>query len=319
MDYLVTVIVPVFKAEKYVERCAHALFNQSFRSIEYVFVDDCSPDYSIDIIQRVASFYPNRTDSIRYIRHFKNKGVAAARNTGLFESNGDFILFCDSDDWMECNAVQKMYEAAVSTGADIVWSDFYYTYINYEIRSRQKNKTENIECIKLLLSEKMHGGLWNKLVKRTLYKDHDITFKEGFNIWEDLRVCIQLFFYARNVAYLPEALYHYVQYNAASLCAGFAVEGLHDTIGNTESIICFLSQKGMHSNELNYLKLAAKRNLLVGTSRRSFIRWRLIYPEANKYILSYRTLPMRLRLVGWFAAHKWWTMVNFWIFFKKRI
>ena len=322
MDYLVTVIVPVYKVEKYIERCARALFEQTFRSIEYIFVDDLSPDDSMEIVRRVASWYPARRNAIRCVRHFKNRGVAAARNTGLHEANGDYIAFCDGDDWMEPDAIEKMYEAAVRTEADVVWTDFYYTYSGYEKVSVQKNKPVGMECIKALLCEKMHGGLWNKLVKRNLYEQYDICFLAGLNVWEYLRVCVQLFYYADKVAYLPGAFYHYVQYNASSVCSGNLLTGLHDAKGNVESIIAFLTQKGIYKElerQALCLKLAAKRNLLVTVNRYSFMRWKLIFPESNRAILRYRVLPLHLRLLGWCTAHGWWSVVNFWIFLKKRL
>lgn len=322
MDYLVSVIVPVYKAEYYIERCVRALFEQTFRSIEYIFVDDCTPDRSMEIVQRVASWYPNRTDAIRFICHSKNQGVAAARNSGLLAAGGDFIAFCDGDDWMEFDAIEKMYGAAIHAGADVVWTDFYYTYPDYEILALQKGKMDNMECIKALLCEQMHGGLWNKLVKRDLYDKHDVCFLSGLNIWEDLRVCVQLFFHAQSVVYLPGAFYHYVQYNAGSLCTELAIAGVRDTMGNADSIVRFLEEKGMCNKlckQMNFLKLAAKRNLLVTTSRHTFMRWKLIYPEANKYILLYRALPLHLRLIGWCTAHGLWQVVNLWIFLKKKL
>ena len=321
MDYLVTIIVPVYKAEKYIELCVHKLFEQTFRSIEYVFVDDYSPDNSIAVIQQAAVCYPQRADDIRYIRHFRNRGVAAARNTGLLAARGHYIIFCDSDDWMEPDTIERMYGEAIRMRADIVWTDFYYTYQQYEIRSVQKNELIGMECVKAMLCEQMHGGLWNKLVRRELYVKHNICFLPGFNVWEDLRVCVQLFSYAKSVAYLPDAFYHYVQYHKTSVSSGATLNVLHDTIKNADSIISFLLKNGMRhklNKHMHYLKLAAKRNLLTMTHRRAFMRWRLIYPEANNYILSYRVLPLRMRLLGWCVAHGWWPVVNGWIYLKKK-
>jgi len=322
MNYLITVIVPIYKAEDYIERCARSLFEQTFDSIEYVFVDDCSPDNSIRILQRLAVCYPGRTDAVRFVRHKENEGVAAARNSGLRAAGGDYIIYCDGDDWMELEAIEKMYKEAILTGADIVWTDFYYTYPNHETLSVQKCEMEKMECIKALLCEKMHGAVWNKLIKRDLYDKNNIRFLVGLNIWEDLRVNVQLFFSAQSVSYLPEAFYHYVQYNAESLCAGSVSAIVHDTIGNAEDIIKFLNRNNISEEvnmQVNFLKLAAKRNLLVTTSRHAFLQWRLIYPEADRYILSYKVLPLRLRLIGWCTAHGLWAVINFWILLKKQL
>ena len=321
MDYLVTIIIPVYKAECYMEYCANALFGQTFPNIEYIFVDDFSPDSSINIVKRVALDYPNRADAIKYICHSRNRGVAAARNTGLFLATGTYVVFFDSDDWMEKNTVESMYEEIIRTNADIVWTDFYKTYPNHETLSVQKVDSTALACVKALLCEQMHGGLWNKLVRRKLYEESDIFFIPGLDVWEDLRVCIQLFSYAETVVYLPGAFYHYVQYNKNSVCAREILAGLNDTVGNAESICSFLVQKGICnkvSKEMNYLKLGAKRNLLTTTHLSSFIRWRLIYPEANRYIMTNRALPLHLRLIGWFAANGWWMIVKCWIFLKKR-
>ena len=321
MDYLVSIIVPVYKAEVFIERCAHALFGQTFLNMEYVFVDDASPDNSINIIQRMALYYPHRAGSIHYVRHSRNRGVAAARNTGLFSAIGDFVIFFDSDDWMEKNTVESMYEEIIRTNADIVWTDFYKTYPDHEILSVQKIDSTALACVKALLCEQMHGGLWNKLVRRSLYEKYDVCFLPGLNIWEDLRVCIQLFSYAKNIVYLPRAFYHYVQYNKDSVCTAEVLTGLNDVVGNAESVFSFLAKNGICDKvrtEMNYLKLATKRNLLIRTHLHSFIRWKLIYPEANAYILTYRALPLRLRMLGWFVTNNWWLVVKCWIFLKKK-
>lgn len=320
MDYLVSIIIPVYKAEAYIERCAHALFRQTFLSIEYVFVDDFSQDAGMNIIQRIALDYPYRISAIRYIVHSKNRGVAAARNTGLFEAKGDYIIFFDSDDWMEPDTIEYMYTKAVRANADVVWTDFYKTYSDHETLSIQKIEPTSLACIKSLLCEKMHGGLWNKLVKRSLYDEYDIFFLPGLNIWEDLRVCVQLFSYAKTIAYAPSSFYHYVQCNKNSVCSGQLLARVKDTLGNAESIVFFLVKNGISAKvgkQINYLKLAAKRNLLTTVHLYSFMRWKLIYPEANTYIMSYGALPMHLRLLGWCAANEWWLLVKCWIFIKK--
>lgn len=322
MDYLVSIIVPIYNVERYVERCVRALFEQTFSSLEYVFVDDCTPDHSLEMIECIATCYPHRAAAVQFVHHSENRGVSAARNSGLLAANGDYIIFCDGDDWMEFYAIEKMYGVAIDSGADVVWSDFYYTYSDHEVLSIQKNKEIGTECIRALLCEKMHGGLWNKLVKRDLYDRYNIDFQAGLNIWEDLRVSVQLFFYARSVAYFPQATYHYIQYNSDSLCVSRVFTGLRDTIGNADGIIYFLAQNGIRwkfEKQVNFLKLAAKKNLLTTTNRYTFMRWRLVYPEANRYILSYRSLPLRLRLIGWCAAHGVWVVIHFWILLKKKL
>ena len=121
----VSVIIPVYKAEKYIERCCDSLFGQTLGSIEYIFVDDKSPDDSVALIQKVLTRYPQRNGWVKIIANEENKGVAYSRQKGLEVATGEFVIHCDSDDWVEADMYQAMYERAIETCADIVICDFY--------------------------------------------------------------------------------------------------------------------------------------------------------------------------------------------------
>ena len=97
--YLVSILVPVFNVEGYIERCARSLFEQTYSNLEFVFVDDCSPDDSMKILGRIVEDYPIRKDAVRIIRHDHNRGLAASRNTALDNASGFFVCTVDSDDW----------------------------------------------------------------------------------------------------------------------------------------------------------------------------------------------------------------------------
>ena len=93
----ISIIVPIYNVEQYIERCARSLFEQTYDDIEYVFVDDCSPDNSLNILYEVLNDYPHRISNVKIIRHIENKGLTAARNSGLEVATGDYIAHCDSD------------------------------------------------------------------------------------------------------------------------------------------------------------------------------------------------------------------------------
>ena len=105
---LVSVLVPVYNVEPYIERCARSLFEQTYDNLEYIFCDDCSTDASIHILESVMKDYPQRLEQIRIIHHERNRGSAAARNTLIDNSNGVFLFWVDSDDWVETNAVDLL-------------------------------------------------------------------------------------------------------------------------------------------------------------------------------------------------------------------
>ena len=116
------------------ERCARSLFEQTYANLEYIFVDDCSPDNSIAILEKVMEDYPERKEQVRILRHEKNRGLAAARNTAIDAASGAFITHVDSDDYLDRDAVRLLVEKQMETGADIV-SGNYYSVLPKELRS----------------------------------------------------------------------------------------------------------------------------------------------------------------------------------------
>lgn len=104
----VTICVPVYGVEKYIEKCAISLFEQTYPSIEYVFVNDNTPDKSIEILESVVERYPNRKPYVRIISHEKNRGLAAARNTAVDTVTTEFLMHVDSDDWVDKNLVNEL-------------------------------------------------------------------------------------------------------------------------------------------------------------------------------------------------------------------
>ena len=100
----VSIIVPIYRVEEYIERCAESLFAQTFDDIEYIFVDDCSPDKSVEILQRTLEKYPHRKRLTRIERLSSNSGQAAVRRQGIQLASGDYTVHCDSDDWMDVHA-----------------------------------------------------------------------------------------------------------------------------------------------------------------------------------------------------------------------
>lgn len=214
--YQVSVIIPIYKTEKYIERCAISLFEQTLKSIEYIFINDYTPDNSIQLLENVLKRYPNRISDIKIINHEKNRGLAAARNTGRSIAQGEYIIDCDSDDWVESNAYEQMYQQAKNTNSDIVvcdWNEIYATHIKH---THVIPLTNNIDCVIAILSGQMHGGVWNKLIKKSLYKEHHITCTEGINFLEDLSVTYRLFYFAKSITYINKPLYNYSKENINS-------------------------------------------------------------------------------------------------------
>ena len=203
----ISVIVPVYKAEKYIHRCIDSLLAQTFKNFELLLIDDGSPDSSGKICDEYASI-----DSRVRVFHKENGGVSSARQYGLEHAVGDYVIHADPDDWVESEMLQELYNKAISENADMVICDYYL----FDLSTNRKTYVKvspplnSEELLAKIISGEVHASLWNKLIKRTLFFGNKIAFIEGLNMYEDLSVMFRLVYFANKIAYVPEPLYYYV-------------------------------------------------------------------------------------------------------------
>lgn len=310
----VSVIIPVFKVERFAERCAKSLMEQTLQDAEFIFVDDASPDSSMDIIRRVAAEYPLR--AVQFLVHPENKGLPAARNTGLKVATGDYIWHCDSDDYPEPDFLEKMYAAARGSNADIVYCDFY---LDFGV-SRKYMSTPNYSGPEKMIKEgflagQMKFNVWNKLISRSLYEKTGYLFPEGHSMGEDMTI-IGIATAAGSCCRVPEALYHYEKTNENALSYTFSQRYQDDILFNTGRTISFLDQWDVCDKDrfTSLFKLNVKLPFLFSGRYDQYKLWRKWFPEANAYIRGNRYLPFRTRLVQLFAAAGIWPLV--WLYAK---
>lgn len=320
-SYLVSIIIPIYNVSDYIVKCASSLFMQTYRDIEFIFVNDCTPDNSIEKLIHVINEFPDRKEQVRIINHEHNKGLASARNTGLSFANGSYIFHCDSDDWIEPSAISEMVSKIVSDKAEIVYSNFFFSYSNKDVLSVQQKTSNAEEFIKLMFKEEVHGAIWNKMYKKSLFIDNDINFPNGNDMWEDLYTNFYLFYFSKRICYLNSSFYHYNQENISSLGREVNSKKLTSIFSNISQIESFLkNQKDYRfTTELIYLKLAAKQTLLFTCDINNFKKWLTTYPETNSYILSFKSLPIHLRLLGFLSTKKLWIFIRLWILMKKNL
>ena len=307
---LVSVIVPVYGVEKFVEHCAVSLMEQTLDGVECIFVDDCTPDNSVDIIRDVISRYPER--DARIVSHSENRGLPTARNTGLELATGKYVFHCDGDDWIEPDMLERMYEVAESSQADIVYCDFYLSYEKSE-RYMTNLCFESGESLlrQGFLSGAMKYNVWNKLVRRSLYTDNGILFPDGHSMGEDMTM-IRLTACADKVKYLPEALYHYVQTNSAAFSKTQSSKHLTDIQHNVDATVSFLRERygDRLEDDIRNFKLSIKFPFLISDKSGQYKLWKEWYPEANVNVLSNSMLPLRSRILQWMAAKNLWLGVR---------
>lgn len=215
---LISILVPIYGVEKYIKRCAESLLEQTYRNIEYIFINDCTKDKSIEILKEVIRCYPDRNGQIKIINHERNRGLAAARNTAIENAQGDFILHVDSDDYVAKDIVEKLVERQIETDADLVCSDLYRCTKkeNVLVKYPYDEKKENF--IRNIFTGKQESWIWGKLIRKKLYTDNNIKVEEGCNMAEDFQVLPRLAYFSNGIAYVKEPMYFYELSNTSSYC-----------------------------------------------------------------------------------------------------
>ena len=214
MSYKVSILVPVYGVEQYIERCARSLFEQDYENLEYIFIDDCTPDHSIALLEKTLCDYPNRKDQVRIIKHEKNRGLGAARNTAVKNASGLFVMHCDSDDRMDIKAVSLLVERQITTDADIVtgkacWSNGKGIVEKPEYKSKE-------ELMLKIIKNTCSITIWRRLIRKSLYDDFHIEVQEGVDCTEDYQVMPKLMYFAKNVAWVDQIVYYYNTNNSTS-------------------------------------------------------------------------------------------------------
>lgn len=205
----VSVVIPVYGVEKYIERCARSLFEQTLDDIEYIFVNDCTKDRSIDILNEVMNDYPARKQQIRIVHHEKNKGLPFARQSGWQVATGEYVANCDSDDWVDLNLYEMMYKEAIEKNADIVVSDIMFVREDVTDRIcglRDVNASKE-DVIKDMMYMRILWCIWNKLFRRELLAQLE-EFPQKY-MAEDMAVTLPLYNMCDVIAYCQSACYFY--------------------------------------------------------------------------------------------------------------
>ncbi|MDR0789420.1 MAG: glycosyltransferase [Bacteroidales bacterium] len=312
-SYNITIIVPIYNVGKYIARCAESLFAQTLYDIEYIFVNDCTPDNSIEILNEAIANHPNRKGDIKIISHKVNKGLAASRNAGLSEATGEYIFHCDSDDWVAIDFCEKMYNKAKETDADIVWSDYFEDRLNGQFCIMQKFEEDSTKCIKLMLSTSMKWNLWNKIFKRSLFIEEGVKFINGCNLGEDLAT-IKMFYYAKKVAYLPQAFYHYNTINTSSYTSPQIMQSKqNESFANIESLETFFRETKDYAvvePYIHYLKIWTKIRIISGNTDKILLRkFCNMYPESNNYMATTPHLSNKAKYLLYLANKKYINLI----------
>ena len=304
MNAKVSVIVPIYNSSRYIERCCRSLFGQTLDALQFIFVDDGSDDGSIETVKLALSDYPNRADQSVFISYRSNKGVGSARHAGIERATGVFVIHCDSDDWVEPDTYQLLYDKAISTNADVVTCGYVVDTDSGQQKRIVSAFQKDSDNFSFDISPQI-GSLFLKLIRREFLLKHHLQVPEGIDWGEDLCLSLESLLLASKVETVDAPLYHYVQHED-SLTHNVTTESCLSLVKCGSVVEKFLQERNLtsrYSFQLNWLKFQLKQYFLVFPQTRDILRWKSITPECHQDILSYQTM-FYLKMSSWFIVHR---------------
>ena len=257
----VSIIVPIYGVEKYIEQCAESLFLQDYPYIEYIFVDDCTPDDSINILEDTLKRFPERQPSVKVLYHATNRGLGASRLTGLREATGDAIMHVDSDDLLPLDAVSKLANEMQRMDADIVeggHSTCNNGIISINPVRRLPSKKRYIK--RILCQDITPFNVWAKLYKRSLFFENNVFFVEGIDYGEDLSIVPRLIYCSQRISRISDTVYIYRIDNSHSYTHEISKKNIYSCIQANNTIYSFFKDKQEYANALSIGMINNYRN-----------------------------------------------------------
>lgn len=304
---LVSVLVPIYNVEKYIERCARSIFEQAYENLEIIFVNDCTPDNSVGVLRKVLAEYPNRIAQTQIINHEKNLGLAGARLTGLKTSTGKYIQNIDSDDYIDKNMISEMVALAEQEKADITICDFMYVYTNKKEHIYVNPPLDPLSCLECVLVGIVHSSVCNKLIRRDLFINNRIHQFVGLDLREDFSVLYKLVYYCKRIAYLPKAYYYYRQ-NASSMVNNYNEKAGKSGLLLIDDLSHFIEKERLGEIDsrlkemVNYKIVSILCEYLLLSQERQYLQEYIELVRAFKlrYYCLNPILPMHYKLTGIF-------------------
>ena len=304
----VSIVVPIYKVEKYLKRCVKSILNQSYSHLEVILVDDGSPDKCGEI----AEHFAHKDQRVR-VFHKKNGGLSDARNYGMHYVTGDYVLFVDSDDWLDSNIIEEMVKASDDFQADVVQTGFYYAYDDDDLLFDNRYHSQDDEPVvlenpklmsELVMNKRVKNFAWGKLYKTELIKD--LPFEKGV-LFEDVFWAHHVMNRVQTYVMLHQPMYYYYQRND-SIVASYSPKNLdilsglkarHQFIENFyENLVDESYKVILQTSLMHYHLLLVNRQKDKGKVHRKAIQTYIIEhdQELKKAVEEDRELSKQLRL-----------------------
>lgn len=275
--------------------------------VELMIVDDGSTDSTPEILARFASQNP---DSIHVFRQ-ANAGAAAARNTAIDHSNGDFLLFVDADDCLMPGAIDTVLRE-LSEEDDILGWDWQSAFDGKKRNFCQATYCSPTQALQNLMGGTMKWNLWLFAIKRQLVMKNGIRFLNGLDMGEDMAFMLKCFACTNRVRQIHAIMYEYNASSPSSISQQMSEQRRAEVSQNLASAESFLMKTqfaDLCQQYLPHLKLYIKRPLLIGFSKENYQLWYQWFQEANTFAFNNKALPFWMRILQWLASKRMWNSI----------
>ena len=279
----VSILVPIYNVEKYLPKCLDSIFSQTYQNVEYVFVDDCSTDASLDVLREMLQKYRISRDSYIIVTHSINEGIAVSRADCIANAHGDYVQFVDSDDWIDPSMTESLVNATCEGKIDMVGCYYIKDFLNSTQSFHSENyTTSTAENMLMSINYDISTVLWKLLIRRSLFDNFTIT--PHVDIVEDYIISIKLFYYANSFAIVDKYLYHYVQYNQCRVSLQ-SMRSIKNHIKGVKEVESFFVKNGLLSPKIEHLLTLRKFNIKSNFLTSGLFNvdlYRETFPESNR-------------------------------------
>ena len=259
MDCMVSVVVPVYNVERYVDKCVDSIVNQTYKNIQIILVDDGSTDSS----GTICDAWKDKDPRIEVI-HQENGGLAHARNEGMKKIIGDYVLFVDSDDWIDLDMIETLLHGCIENEADIAVCRYRNVYLDHTESNESGvsfvcdgEKALYYHIFEMSRPYSFCYAVWNKLYRYELIKD--FRFPKGRQ-FEDIVFTSQVLYCAKKVYYIDKAKYNYVVEREGSIMNdGFTARKITDELVQMDERICFFNEMRLEKYSKKAIEILINR------------------------------------------------------------
>ncbi len=325
MSKTVSVIIPVYNVRDYIRKCLDSLETQSYKALEVIIVNDGSPDDSLEIIQEYTAKNANF-----HCYTIENRGQGGARNFGLEQATGDYVMFLDSDDYIAPNCVEALVRALENTGSDMAAANYYEVREDGSIIALQKNSYKNAITDLAAEPEILFNSVapWGKLYKRELWKDMEFACR----VWyEDMRLTPKLYLRAKKVCYIEDPLVYYVQRSGSTMNNKNFRRNL-EVISAFEDLLGYYREQGAYETYQDALEFLVIEHVAVAAISRVALcdgkEKKEVIRQMHEYLATFddlytnpylKTQSRNRKIVLWCNRHGWYWVTKLLLGAKQKL